>query len=135
MGVANRPGSINKVTEVISRGGVNVIQLMVTNPSVKKTTTVELLVFVDTTDAALSLDELASQLRKIDVAEVVAVVKPQLPNVIADTSYFPTQMLGERFSIFWLSVLRALFETIREMVGSAGVIALYRRPSDGKRLF
>jgi len=125
VGVKNRPGSISKVTDVISRASVNVIQLMITNPSIEKTATVELLIFVDTTDAALDLEELTSQLKSIDVVEVVTMLKPQLPNFIADTSYFPTQMLGERFAIFRFPVLRALVETIRKMVGSAGVIALY----------
>lgn len=50
VGVENRPRSINKVTDVTSRDGVNVIQLMITNLSIEKIATVELLVFLDTTD-------------------------------------------------------------------------------------
>jgi hypothetical protein len=52
-------------------------------------------------------------------------LQPQLPSFIADTSYFPTQMLGERFAIFRLPVLRAFVKIVREMIGSVGVIALY----------
>lgn len=125
-----------EVAALISRYGVNMIQLTAANPSIEKTQHVELLFFLDFSDSKIDYKELSVQVGESKMVKEVTVIDPQLPGLVGDTLHFPIAWSGERLIIFRLSVLEGLIQGIRERMGPAGEFFLYSQGQEsGKEIF
>lgn len=119
----NVPGALAKASTKVAGLGIKILSGF--HASKPREKTFHWSFFADFTDVLVEPDELAGELKKLDVVYTVEFTD-RVEDVIFDELHFPFTVLGERSITLRVSTLAAIFKDFYEALGSGGAFLIYR---------
>ncbi len=119
----SKPGVLENMTDIITRGGVDITYL--TLGPVRRGEKGGVVLFLDFTNATIEPEKLADELKALEFIERVEVTKPRWEGFIADETSFPVMLGPHRAVILCEPALRGLLIEFRRRLGSGGEAMLY----------